>query len=122
MEKEYVFMKLSAIQAHMLWGVNVDCRGNMKSVDSNFFTGGLHWMHLCFLWLSACKNLSGHRADFQCWKDLSNQPNIFPMSHPYFMCYVIYCYLNHRKNKRVHNESPKSKCFVLYLIIDFNPC
>lgn len=43
MEKEYVFVKLSAVQYHMLQGVNVDCRGNMKSVASNYllvdFTG-----------------------------------------------------------------------------------
>lgn len=39
MEKEYVFMKLSAVQCHTLRVMNVDCRGNMKSVDFTSFTG-----------------------------------------------------------------------------------
>lgn len=40
MEKEYVFMKLSAAWCHMLKAVNVDCRGNTKSVDPNIWLAG----------------------------------------------------------------------------------
>lgn len=98
-------MELSAVRCHTLRVVNVDCRGNMKtptfdwwaSLDARLFNVAVcmqnpEWMQ------GRLPVLEKH-----C---LSHQLNIFCMSPPYLTCYVIYCYLNHRTNKWLHNESP----------------
>lgn len=96
MEKEYMFMKLSAVQCHMLKVVNG--RGNMNSVDPNPWAS----LNVCLLLVTFCmqnsKQVLGRLPVLKRYC-FSHQMNIFAMPPPCLTCYMSYCYLSHRTNK-----------------------